>query len=204
MRKDKIELNKNAYNNSAKKYNERRVIYNKTIDDLDIFVQNLPKNGKVLDAGCGAGEPVARFMVDHGLTVTGIDISEEILKIAKKSVPEADFQVMDLTDLSFEDESFDGIAAFYSVIHVPREEHEQIFSEFNRILKQNGLILVTMGAEEWEGEEEDLIEGHRMFWSHYSPEESKAIIEKAGFEIISDTIKEIGNEVHYWIFAKKI
>lgn len=202
MRKDKIELNKKAYNNSAEEYNQNRVTYNKTIDDLEIFVKSLTLPSKVLDAGCGAGVPVAKYMVEHGIEVTGIDISEGILEIAKKNVPGADFKVMDLADLKFENEYFDGIVAFYSIIHVPREEHKKIFDEFHRILKKDGLILVTMGSDEWEGEEVALT-SQKMFWSHYSPEVSKEIVVNSGFEIINDAVKDIGDERHYWILARK-
>jgi 2-polyprenyl-3-methyl-5-hydroxy-6-metoxy-1,4-benzoquinol methylase len=87
------------------------------------FSSLLPPGGDVLDIGCGAGVPVARFLVRAGFKVTGVDVSSSMLELARVHVPEANFVKMDMRQLEFDADCFDGICAFYSLFHVPREEH---------------------------------------------------------------------------------
>lgn len=197
MKKEKIV--EEGYNKIVKEYQANRNVF-KHKKEIEKFISLLPKNAKVLDVGCGAGVPVAKTLVDSGLDVVGIDLSESMLKLAKKNVPKAKFYKKDMTKLDFEDNSFDGLTAFYSVIHVPREKHSSIFQNLHKTLKPNGIMLVSMGSEEWEGTEE--FHGAKMFWSHYNPEKSLQIIKEAGFGIIFDKHIVSGGEKHYWILAK--
>jgi len=168
--------------------------------ELKEFAALLPKNAKVLDVGCGAGVPVARFLVESGFDVTGIDFSENMFKLARKNVPKAIFIKKDMNELDFAENSFDGLTAYYSIIHVPREKHSLLFESFHRILKPDGIMLVCMGPDEWEATDEYL--GTTMFWSQYSPEKSLDLVRNAGFQIIYDQILVRGGEKHYWIMAR--
>ena len=165
-------------------------------------MQLLPKGAKVLDAGCGAGVPIAQTLANHGFKVTGIDISKSMLNLARKQVPSGEFLKKDMTKLDFDDNSFDGAVSFYAIIHVPREKHSKIFHGLHRVLKPKGAILVCMGPDEWESSAE--YKGIHMFWSQHAPEKSLKIIKDSGFEIISDRILERGGERHYWIMARNI
>jgi ubiquinone/menaquinone biosynthesis C-methylase UbiE len=168
--------------------------------ELDEFISLLPKYSKVLDVGCGAGAPVAEFLVERGFDVVGIDFSENMLKLASKNVPKAKFLLRDMTKLDFEVDSFDGLAAFYSIIHVPREKHFSLFQSFHRILKPEGIMLICLGPDEWEAT--DKYHGTEMFWSHYDPKKSLQLLKEAGFDIISDKVLVRGGEKHYWILAR--
>ncbi len=171
--------------------------------ELQKFAELLPKNGKVIDVGCGAGVPVARFLVESGFSVVGIDFSEKMIRLARRNVPEATFVRKDMSQLDFADSSFDGLTAFYSIIHVPREKHSQLLRDFSRILKSGGILLVTMGSDEWEATEIYSHFGIEMFWSQYAPRKSLQLVKDAGFEVIFDKILVRGKERHYWILARK-
>jgi ubiquinone/menaquinone biosynthesis C-methylase UbiE len=132
--------------------------------------------------------------------VIGVDFSENMLKLAKKNVPKAAFIKKDMNRLDFAVNSFDGLTAFYSIIHVPREKHSSLFESFHRILKPGGIMLISIGPDEWEATDEYL--GTTMFWSQYNPEKSLHLVKNAGFQIISDRILIRGGEKHYWILAK--
>ena len=196
---EKKEIVKKGYDRLAERYQTiRRAFDNKR--ELNEFASLLPKNAKVLDVGCGAGVPVAQFLVDSGFDVTGIDFSKNMLELARKNVPNAKFLVKDMTTLDFEADSFDGLTAFYSIIHVSREKHFSLFQSFHRILKPQGIMLVCLGPDEWEAT--DNYYGTEMFWSQYSPEKSLQLLKKAGFEIISDNVLVRGGERHYWILTR--
>lgn len=188
-----------GYDKIAEAYQASRHKFDNT-KELQEFASLLPKNAKILDVGCGAGVPVAKFLVEYGFRVVGVDFSEKMLKLARRNVVQATFIMKDMTKLDFADNSFDGLTAFYSIIHVPREKHPLLFKSFNRILKPNGVMLVCMGPDEWEAVEDYY--GTEMFWSQYSPEKSLHLIKDAGFEVMFDKILERGKERHYWVLAR--
>ncbi|HEX5845281.1 MAG TPA: class I SAM-dependent methyltransferase [Rhodoplanes sp.] len=82
----------------------------------------LPPGARVLDLGWGAGVPVAR-RTDHGFAVVGIDGSPRQIALTRDTAPRATFMVPDMTTVAFEPMSFDAVTAFYSITHVPRDEH---------------------------------------------------------------------------------
>jgi ubiquinone/menaquinone biosynthesis C-methylase UbiE len=195
----KRNLVKEGYDKIAEEYQANRHVFDHK-KELKEFASLLPENARVIDVGCGAGVPVAKFLVESGFTVVGIDFSAKMLELARKNVPQAKFIKKDITRLDFVDDSFDGLTAFYSIIHVPREKHSLLFRNFNRILKPNGIMLATMGPDEWEAI--DTYYGIKMFWSQYSPEKSLQLVRDAGFGVISDRILVRGKETHYWILAR--
>jgi ubiquinone/menaquinone biosynthesis C-methylase UbiE len=196
---DKESIVRKGYNEIAEEYHVNRYRFNHG-KELKEFAALLPKNAKVLDVGCGAGVPVTGFLVKSGFEVTGIDFSENMLKLGRKNVPKAVFIKKDMNRLDFAEDSFDGLVAFYSIIHVPREKHSSLFESFHRMLKPEATMLVCMGPDEWEATDEYL--GTTMFWSQYSPEKSLQLVKNAGFQIIYDKILIRGGERHYWIMAR--
>jgi len=196
---DRERIVRKGYDEMAEEYHAIRGEFDHG-KELKEFAALLPKNARVLDVGCGAGVPVAEFLVKSGFDVTGIDFSDNMLELARKNVPKARFIKKDMTRLDFKDNFFDGLTAFYSIIHVPREKHSSLFESFHRILKPDGAMLVCMGPDEWEAT--DVYLGTTMFWSQYSPKKSLHLVRSAGFQIISDQTLVRGGEKHYWIMAR--
>jgi ubiquinone/menaquinone biosynthesis C-methylase UbiE len=195
----KEEIVEAGYDKIAFEYHSERNNFDNIIE-LKKFTNLLKPRAKILDVGCGAGVPVTKHLVDEGFTVTGIDISESMLSLAKKHVPNAQFFKVDMSELDFPDDSFDGIVSFYAIIHLPREKHALLFKKFQQILKPGGLILTTLGHSDWE--ELGEYYGVKMFWSHYGPEKSMELVRDAGFEIKFSEIVERGGEKLFWILAK--
>ena len=171
------------------------------------FAGPLPPGAHVLDAGCGAGEPVARYFVARGDTVAGIDVSERMLALARRQVPEATFQRMDVRALDFPPASFDAIAAVYGVFPLPRAEHAGLFAGFARVLKPGGRLLLTLatradtGQDEFDGEMAFL--GQRLPYSHDRPEVALGKLAAAGLAVVSARRIETGGETFYWVIARK-
>jgi len=189
-----------GYDKIAQKYHEHRNKFDNSAE-LKEFAKHFAKGAKILDLGCGAGVPVVKYLAGQGFHVTGIDFSQEMLALAKKNVPGAKFIRMNITEIDFPENAFNGLTAFYSIIHVPRERHSDLFKKIHKILKSAGIMLISMGSEEWEGTNDDF-HGVKMSWSQRPPEKSLQLIKEAGFEIIWDKIIEAGGEAHYWIMAK--
>ncbi|TXT58687.1 MAG: hypothetical protein BAJALOKI2v1_320038 [Promethearchaeota archaeon] len=194
------ELVKNSYNKIAQRYYNNRDL-TKFNGELEKFSELLPKGGKVLDAGTGAGIPTAKFLSEKGFEVLGIDISKTMIELARKNVPNATFQIEDINDLNLEDSSFDGIVSVYTLFHIPKKNHHQIFKDFFRILKPEGILLINTGVSESEGITPFF--GERMFWSNYKPEKTLSLVRDIDFKIIFEGVLVRGGEFQYWIFGKK-
>jgi SAM-dependent methyltransferase len=97
--------------------------------------------GPVADVGCGPGY-VTGYLHELGVDAFGIDLSPEMIAIARRDHPELRFDVGTMTELDLEDDSVGGIVAFWSVIHVPDHAVPTVFEQFRRVLRPQGLLLV--------------------------------------------------------------
>ena len=97
--------------------------------------------GPVADIGCGPGY-VTKHLHDAGLDVLGIDLSPEMIAIARRDYPDVRFEVGTMTDLGVADDSLAGIIAFWSVIHVPDDAVPGVFNEFRRVLRPESPLVV--------------------------------------------------------------
>ncbi len=100
----------------------------------------LNANTKVLDVGCGAGF-LSNALAKESLQVTGVDLSEESLKVAAKhdDTKTVKYQTADAYKLPFQDATFDVLTAMDFLEHV--EKPDEVIKEFSRVLKPNGLFI---------------------------------------------------------------
>ena len=137
------------YSRGAEKFAENYSIDNINENYLDLvndFAERI-EGSKVLDAGCGPGRD-SQLLSDKGFNVTGIDLSEEMIGIAKEK--EGDFHVMDVRDLDFEDNTFDAVLANQLLVFFSGDERREAFNELSRVLKSGGVLF--LGLKEGEGE----------------------------------------------------
>jgi SAM-dependent methyltransferase len=97
--------------------------------------------GLVADVGCGPGY-VTGYLRDIGLDAFGVDLSPEMIAIARGDYPHLRFEVGTMTALDLADDTLAGIVAFWSVIHVPDHAVPGVFEEFRRVLRPQGQLLV--------------------------------------------------------------
>ena len=174
---------KECYNSIANRYLAERSRDSEDVRLLQEFMERLPANAQVLDAGCGAGIPISQ-MLSGRFQVTGVDFSEAQIELAKKNVPNASFLCEDMTKLDFPDQSFDGITSYYAIIHIPRQEHRALLANFYRMLKLNGIALLCLGAEHLVDDIDENYLGTRMYWSHYDTETYLSMLKECGFSVI--------------------
>ncbi len=86
-----VEKLSNPYNQIAEQWNAARREGCFEPKYIDLLIKHLTVRSEVLDVGCGVGTPIARYLIDRGYSVTGIDASEAMLEIAKQQVSEAHF-----------------------------------------------------------------------------------------------------------------
>lgn len=169
------------------------------------LLEVLPEGGKVLDAGCGAGVPTVRALVDDAkqLHVTGVDISPRQIELANQLVvsERASFVCADMGAMDFEEQSFDAVCAFFAVFHLPRADHGEFFGRVARWLRPGGSFVFNMGSGSDDGEGEASLEtdflGATMLWSSFSRDATVALLSQAGLELVKEELKTVtmGDEV---------
>jgi SAM-dependent methyltransferase len=139
-----------AYNLAAQKYHGlfHDELKDKAYDRglLDRFAAHFPPGSLILDAGCGPSAHIGRYLADKGLKVVGVDISDRCVEIARGLNPEMAFRREDIAGLSYARGSFDGVVAYYSIIHTPKKHIGALFDEFHRVLKPGGRLLAAVKA----------------------------------------------------------
>jgi len=183
MNKSHKETVRTGYNIIADRYLATRTRDSEDVRLLNELTTRLPAGAKVLDAGCGAGLPISQLLSEK-FEVIGVDFSEAQIKLARQNVHKAAFICQDMTQLNFPDNTFDGICSYYSIIHIPREEHQLLFANFHRMLKPNGLALLCLGAENVANDIDENFLGTRMYWSHYDAETYLRLLRECGFSIL--------------------
>jgi ubiquinone/menaquinone biosynthesis C-methylase UbiE len=178
---------------------EERARYTRTL------LRRVRAGARILELACGAGVPTTRQLAER-LEVTGADIAAQQLVRARRHVPSANFVHVDMTLLRFPPESFDAVAAFYSLIHVDRQEQPGLLTKIVSWLRPGGLLVAPMGARATEAGYEEFF-GVPMYWSSFDTPTNKRLIEEAGLCILSareETAEEFGEPVTFlWMVAEK-
>jgi len=180
---DKSKFAVSTYDKVADKYTKQYFNDLTDIPYIDKFLSYLPTKAKTLDVGCGPGT-FAKYLVKKGHKVEGIDLSSEMLKIARKKVPRAKFVSMDMRKLSYPDKEFDGLLVAYSLIHIPSEEVADTLRGFYRVLKPGGSMLVIVQKGEPDRVvDEPLKKGEKIFINFFTKKRLSDFFSKAGFKI---------------------
>lgn len=205
---------KKSYDRVAEDYAEqfRGEMEKKPFDRkmLDWLIEKVGDRGVICDMGCGPGQ-IARYLHERGAKVCGVDLSPTMVERALALNPHIPFQqgdMMALTEVA--DNSYGGIAAFYSIVHIPRQAMIQALQELKRVLRPGGILLLTfhLGQEiihrdEWWGKAVSLD------FIFFEREEMKDYLLTTGFELQEVIERDpYGEDVEHqsrraYIFAQK-
>jgi ubiquinone/menaquinone biosynthesis C-methylase UbiE len=179
-------LTRQAYNLAAQKYHDlfHNEMNEKEYDRnlLDSFAARFNKDPLICDAGCGPSAHIGKYLFNKGIKIVGVDISEKCIELAKLSNPEMKFECADICNMPFDDNSFDGLISYYSIINTPKIYMSKIFSEFRRVLKPGGYLLVSVKAGTTEGYVYDLLGiKTKTYFSLFTQEEIVNYFSQAGF-----------------------
>jgi ubiquinone/menaquinone biosynthesis C-methylase UbiE len=159
-------------------------------DQLERFFGMLKPGDSVLDAGCAAGRDT-KLIAEAGFLVAGVDLSEGLLKIARKTFPTLKFIQADIAHLPFDDKSFDGIWASAVLHHFPKSEMPQVAAEFARVLRGGGVLHIhTKLGEGTLSSKDNFVEGEERKFTLLTAPALKQIIEGAGFIETVQNVRE--------------
>ena len=167
------------------------------------LMARLPPHPVMLDLGCGAGVPCTALLAERG-GVAGVDLSISQLKLASQNVPRARFIKADMTTLALRSASFDAVTAFYSVMHVPRDQHGLLFRSIATWLRPGGHLLAALGCGADEGTVEDWL-GTPMFFSSHDTHTNRRLLAEAGLTVLLDEVVTMrepeGPATFQWVIA---
>lgn len=174
--------------------------YKHWIQDLTLQIR---EEGDILELGCGDGLPVAQLLSTQ-YNYVGVDISEVQIANAKKNILNGTFLVADMSELNFSQNSFDGIIALYSIIHVPIDEQEKLLRSIYVWLRPNGCFLCTVGFKSWTGTETNwILPGTTMYWSHADAAQYTEWFVSMGFVILQNEFIAEGTQGHTLFLLQK-
>jgi SAM-dependent methyltransferase len=221
MRRDtpgKTKMNKTiqdtqtSYDRVAVEYGER---FKDEMDDkpfdrdcLNRLAREFGELGLICDMGCGPGQ-IARYLHGQGVKTLGVDLSAIMVAEAQRLNPEVHFHQGDMLSLPDANNSWGGIAAFYCIIHIPREQSVDALREMKRVLIPGGILLLAFHI----GTEIILLDNWwdkpvNLDFAFYLPSEMESWLKEAGFELLETLVREPNTDVEAatqraYIFAKK-
>jgi ubiquinone/menaquinone biosynthesis C-methylase UbiE len=172
---------------------------------LKKLLDRLEPGSSILDLGCGSGDP-ADIEIAKNHKITGVDISQAQIDLVRQNVPNGYFIHGDAGSVDFPSASFDAVISFYTLEHIPREEHGSVLRHIHQWLKAGGFLLISMEADDYNDVMGKWL-GVPMFISCFKPAVTKELIVNAGFDVLETAIEtqmERKIEIPYhWIFACK-
>jgi len=148
---------------------------------LDRFLSHVRPGGAVLDLGCGSGVPLARYMIEKGFKVTGVDSSPTLVALGRSRFPEHEWIVADMRNLAL-GRRFAGVLAWDSFFHLSPEDQQLMFPIFGEHTAAGGVLMYTSGTQH--GEVLGTFQGEPLYHGSLDEAEYRALLRDHGFEIL--------------------
>ena len=156
---------------------------------LTRFASLIRKGGAVLDLGCGPGH-VSRFLADRGIEITGVDLSGCMIDEARRLQPDIPFATGSMLELEFISE-IAGIVAFYSIIHIPRNQQALMFANWHNAQEPGGFLLLSFHIGEADRHLDELWgEPVSLDFLFFGREEIERRVQDAGFVILESHARD--------------
>jgi SAM-dependent methyltransferase len=147
---------------------------------LDRFLSHVRPGGTVLDVGCGMGEPLARYLIDRGFGVVGLDASPTMIERCRARFPDSEWVVADMRELELS-RRFDGILAWDSFFHLAMDDQRGMFPRFASHAREGAPLMFTSGPGE--GEAIGSYCGEPLYHASLSPSEYEQLLATSGFVV---------------------
>ena len=148
---------------------------------LDRFLALIPSAGSILDCGCGAGEPIARYFSERGHPITGVDSSSAMVRMFLARLPEQNAIVADMRTLDLL-KRFDAILAWDSFFHLNHDAQRNMFPVFRRHAASGAALMFTSGPSH--GEVFGELEGEPLYHASLAAAEYRRLLEEQGFAVV--------------------
>lgn len=154
---------------------------------LERFRASMQPQATVLDIGCGMGEPIARYFIEHGHPVTGVDSAPSLIRLCEARFPDQKWIVADMRHLDLGGE-FGGILAWDSFFHLTAEDQRAMFPVFRKHAAPGAALMFTSGPAH--GEAIGSYHGEPLYHASLDADEYAALLSAQGFEILAHVAED--------------
>ena len=168
---------------------------------LDRFTSLLTPRAPVLDLGCGSGEPIARYLIEKGCDVTGVDSSPALIDLCRGRFPHLNWVVADMRSLSLA-RRFDGILAWNSSFHLSPDDQRRLFPVIAKHAAPRAALMFTTGPSH--GEAIGNYKGEPLYHGSLDGAEYRTLLGKNGFEVMEHAVEDPDCGGHTIWLARRI
>jgi len=168
---------------------------------LERFLAALPDEPQVLDLGCGAGEPIARYLIDRGCRLTGVDVAPAMIARCRRRFPAHAWRVGDMRDLALA-RRFDGLVGWDSFFHLDPRGQRRAVAAFARHARPGAALLFTSGPAA--GEAIGRAADAPIYHASLEPEDYRALLARHGFEVVAHTPNDPTCDFHTVWLARRV
>lgn len=151
---------------------------------LDRLMSLLPRGVPILDIGCGSAEPIAKYLIDRGFDVSGIDASPTMVSICRARFPAREWAVADMRTLAL-GRTYRGLVAWDSFFHLSHGDQRRMFPVFRAHAAPGAALLFTSGPSH--GEAIGAYRGEPLYHASLSGSEYRSLLLSNGFDVVAHT-----------------
>lgn len=190
--KDNFKNSIHIFNKYAASYQEKYMDVGLYKNSLQLLLNNLSEDAKVLDLACGPGN-ISAYLHQHKpkLQILGIDGAENMVNLARKNIPQGEFKVMDIREIDKIERDFDAVICSFCLPYLPEKEARELIQKAATILSQTGVIyLSTMEGDYSLSRYQKSSSGddEGLFIYFYPSSQLKSFLKDAGFTVLSEEI----------------
>ena len=197
---DNIQVARETYNVIAEHFSPILSSKNASKEEIkfmDFFLEGINQRGCIADLGCGVGKH-GRYCASKGYKVTGYDISEEMIKLAKENDSICKMEALHIANMCEIETSilYDGIVAMYSLIHLTEEQMIKTLENIKKCMKNDAKMILSVYYGDRLGYyQEALNSDFQLYYKDYRQEEIKELVKKAGFKIVETRVWNDDDEI---------
>lgn len=200
MEIDKKTQTINTYNTTASAMAKKFDNIGARVDDIEKGFSFLQKNNpKVLEIGCGNGRD-AKEILKHTNNYLGVDISKEMIKLAREYVPKGHFEVADIENYKFSN-NIDLIFSFASLLHSSKEDIKNILNRAYLSLEDSGIFYISLKYAKYHKEDKTDEFGTRTYY-FYTPEDIKKLSGDQ-YKVLYEGIQNLRGQKWFTIILQK-
>ncbi|MFD6279419.1 class I SAM-dependent methyltransferase [Streptomyces sp. NPDC060209] len=154
-------------------------------DSLDRLLGQLTPHSRILDVGSGTGRPTAHTLAAAGHEVLGVDVSPVMVELASRRVPEASFRCADIREAPLEEESFDAVCVYFSLLQMSRDEQRSLVHRLAGTLRPGGHLVLATVPLDVEGVSAVFM-GQEVRVTSFGPEAFRTLATGAGLAVVDE------------------
>ncbi len=176
-----------------------RVLYERRW--LDKLLARLRPGPRVVELGCGAGDPIAGYLLAQGCDYVGVDYSAPMLALARARFPDARWRLGDMRDPAVPGERFDAVLSWDGSFHLSIEEQRELLARLPGMLTPRGAVLLTIGDRE--GALLGTVEGRAVYHASLDPGEYRERLSSLGFVDVELLLRDPSCDEHSLLLASR-